>query len=107
MQHHVSERRIRIVAVGLPVHRSQIDLNIPLNRRRVANLNYRSAKIRACFVIPKSRMQDTNAFAIESDQAIPQETLMKPSRLKQVFRRRVGTFEERKLPRRLLTPFRV
>ncbi len=58
-------------------------------------------------MIPKSRMQHANALTFQSDQPIPQDTLMKPDRLKQLFGRRVGSFEKGKLPRRLLTPFRV
>lgn len=93
--------------MGSPIGRLQIDFDIALDRCGVSDLDNRSSKIWTGLVIPKARVQDANPVSIEGDQLIAQQPLVEPNRLEQIFGRRIGSFEKGKLPRRLLTPFRV
>jgi hypothetical protein len=87
VQNHVVERRVAVVRMGVPAAGSQIDLDIAGLGRFISELNYRPAKIRASFGVPKTRMQYPDGQAIRPAKLFAQQSLMLPDGLEQVFGR--------------------
>jgi hypothetical protein len=75
------------MAVSAPAAGSQIHFHIATARRVLANLNHCIAKIRTALKIVKPRMKHAQRLTIQGLKLIASNSLVKPNRLEQAFRR--------------------
>lgn len=76
--------------MSAPAVRVQVHFDVARNRRGVAELDNRAAKVRAAFAIQKTRMKNADRITVQAPELIAQEALVLPDRLEQIFRRRIG-----------------
>lgn len=73
--------------MGMPAAGLHIHFHISRTSRLPFELKDCAAKIRPAFIAPEPRVQNLHSPAIEHDKFFPQQTLMKPNKLKKLFRR--------------------
>lgn len=89
MKFDVSKVWIAIVAVVAPATRMKVHLNVAHDGCVPGNLNDSAAKVWACAVSPKSRVQDANGTAIQQSKIFSAQSLMMPDVLHEPLRRNV------------------
>src|SRR6266704_464044 len=78
------------MAVSVPAAGVEVDLDVARARRFAGELQHRPAKIRPGFVIPKTGMKRLHLGAVQCDEFVAEQALVKPRRLQQPFWRRRG-----------------
>ena len=100
MKNHLAESGIGMMPVSAPVAHAKINFYVPADWRGVSDSQYRIAKVRARFTVPKARMQDPHRTAIHGFELIPTESLVMPDGLDEALGRstkgRFPKFDRRK-----------
>ena len=81
VQSDPGKRRVGVVSMLSPAFGDEVDLEIALNRRRSADLNERSAKIRPGLEVDEPGMQHCNTAAVCGAQCATADALVLPNLL--------------------------
>ena len=107
MQNDIVKCRIPIVAMSRPPARPDIHLDVSRFRGVVVELYDRPPKIRSAFNAAETRMQNFDRHAVRRFQFVPQQPLMLPHRLQQIFRRALQILPQQRHDARIDAPTRV